>query len=86
MQAISQFAHILVIMSAVGRLGVDELAGIAVGWTVCVHQSVKLATAYLSNVELTKPVVAAVVQSGAMFLLWVVRRLRHFGKSSFWKW
>ena len=43
MQAISQFAHILVIMSAVGRLGVDELAGIAVGWTVRVQLSIKLA-------------------------------------------
>ncbi|DBA75631.1 TPA: hypothetical protein ACH3X2_009067 [Trebouxia sp. C0005] len=32
-QAISQFAHILVIMSAVGHIGVDELAAVAVGWT-----------------------------------------------------
>ena len=34
MQAISQFGHILVIMSAVGHIGVDELAAVAVGWTV----------------------------------------------------
>ncbi len=36
-QAISQFAHILVIMSAVGHIGVDELAAVAVGWTVRLH-------------------------------------------------
>ena len=37
LQAISQFAHILVIMSAVGHIGVDELAAVAVGWTVRLH-------------------------------------------------
>lgn len=30
-------------MSAVGRLGVNELAGIAVGWTVQLHLSLQLA-------------------------------------------
>ena len=35
LQAISQFSHILIIMAAVGRIGTDELAAVAVGWTVC---------------------------------------------------
>lgn len=42
-QALSQFSHILIIMSAVGRLGVNELAGIAVGWTVHIQLSIQLA-------------------------------------------